>query len=127
MAFLKLKEGKMSHWKFLTNHAVVLLSLTENPTCTARELALTMEITERAVRKIIADLETEGYLEKFKEGRRLRFKINSKLPFRHPAQKDKAVGMLLDALNETQKLDAISLTGHAPAVHSRGSEAKFEI
>lgn len=89
----------MSNWKFLTNYALVLVHLTEQPTMTARELALSIGITERAIRKIIADLETEGYLDKTKEGRRLRFKVNSNLPFRHSTQNDKSIEKLLAALN----------------------------
>lgn len=115
----------MSHWKFLTNHAVVLLCLAENPTQTAREVALTMEITERAVRKIIADLEIEGYLEKSKEGRRVRYKINSKLPFRHPSQKDKSVEKLLVALKNPPMPDTEPLTAPDPSVQSMGTEAEI--
>ncbi len=77
----------MGEWTFLTNHALVLLYLAKHP-----------RITERAVRKIIADLEMEGYIEKEKEGRRVRYFVNPKLPFRHHTQKDKAIEKLLRAL-----------------------------
>jgi len=88
----------VAEWTFLTNHALVLIFLAKHPQITARELSMLIGITERAVRKIIADLETEGYIEKAKEGRRIRYSINSKLPFRHHAQRDKAIGRLLCAL-----------------------------
>jgi len=88
----------MGDWKFVTNHALVLAHLAKHPQMTARELSNSIGITERAVRKIIADLETEGYFEKEKEGRRVRYNVNPKLPFRHHTQKDKAIGKLLRAL-----------------------------
>lgn len=93
----------MSEWTFLTNHALVLLYLANHPRITALELSMTIGITERAVRKIIADLETEGYFKKEKEGRRVRYYINPKLPFRHQTQRDKAIEKLLRALGWKEK------------------------
>jgi predicted ArsR family transcriptional regulator len=93
----------MAEWTFLTNYALVLLYLAKHPRITARELSMSIGITERAVRKIIADLETEGYFEKEKEGRRVRYSINPKLPFRHYTQKDKAIEKLLGALGWNRK------------------------
>jgi len=88
----------MKEWRFITNYALVLVHLAKHPQITARELATSIGITERAVRKIIADLEAEGYFRKEKEGRRVRYHINPKLPFRHHTQKDKAIEKLLGAL-----------------------------
>jgi predicted ArsR family transcriptional regulator len=88
----------MAEWTFLTNHAVVLVYLARHPKITARELASSIGITERAVRKIIADLEAEGYISKAKEGRGVRYSINSQLPLRHRTQKDKSVEGLLFTL-----------------------------
>ena len=45
-------------WTFLTNHAHVLLCLAEKPDMLLRQVAATVGITERAVQKIVADLET---------------------------------------------------------------------
>jgi len=88
----------MAEWTFLTNHALVLIFLATHPKITARNLSMLIGITERTVRKIISDLETEGYIEKVKEGRRVKYNINSRLPFRHPSQRDKAIGKLLETL-----------------------------
>ena len=88
----------MKEWTFLTNHARVLTFLAFHPQVTARELSMSIGITERAVRNIIADLESKKYIEKSKEGRRVRYKINPKVPFRHQSQRDKAIGVLLKAL-----------------------------
>jgi DNA-binding Lrp family transcriptional regulator len=88
----------MKEWTFLTHHARALMLLANRPRITAREMSTMIGITERSIRSIIADLEAEGYIEKSKEGRRIKYKINVKLPFRHSAQKDLSIEKLLKAL-----------------------------
>ena len=60
----------MPGWKFLTNHALVLCLVAQQPRITAREIAAVVGITEKATRNIINDLEADGYVDKKKEGRR---------------------------------------------------------
>ena len=88
----------MAKWTFVTNHAVVLTYLAKHPSITARQLALEIGITERAVRTIIADLEAEGYIVKAKEGRRVRYGVKAGMPLRHSTQPDRQVGKLLKVL-----------------------------
>jgi len=92
----------MATWTFLTNHAIVLFFLAKHPLITGRELSTLIGITERSVRNIIADLESEGYIRRSKEGRQVRCKINPHLPLRHHTQKDKAIRILLEALDRGQ-------------------------
>jgi DNA-binding transcriptional regulator PaaX len=68
------------------------------PLITANEISSKIGITERAVRKIIVDFDKEGYIVKGKEGRGVRYKINSRMPLRRKTQGDKAVADLLKAL-----------------------------
>ena len=93
----------MAEWTFVTNHAAVLSFLSRHPRITARELALEVGITERAVRKIIKDLEMEGYILKTRDGRRSRYSIKPKLPLRHKTQRDKPIGDLLEVLGWDRK------------------------
>ena len=93
----------MPGWTFLTNHALVLSVLAKNPRITGRELSETVGITERATRKIIADLEAEGYITKKKEGRRIKYRINPDLPMRHKTYQDTAIGDFLKALGWKKK------------------------
>ncbi len=88
----------MAQWTFLTNHALVLKFLALNPRITANEISSQIGITERAVRKIIADFNKEGYIEKGKEGRRVRYKIKSRMPLQDRTQQGKVVGDLLKIL-----------------------------
>jgi DNA-binding transcriptional ArsR family regulator len=92
----------MGTWTFLTNHAIVLFFLAKHPLITGRELSRLIGITERSVRNIISDLESEGYIKRSKEGRQVRYKTNPHLPFRHHTQKDKAIRVLLEALDREQ-------------------------
>jgi DNA-binding MarR family transcriptional regulator len=68
----------MAKWTFLTNHAKVLYFLAKHQLITGRELSGVIGITERTVRNIITDLESAGYINRSKEGRRVRYKINKK-------------------------------------------------
>ncbi|MCL6563466.1 MAG: winged helix-turn-helix transcriptional regulator [Firmicutes bacterium] len=91
-----MKTGK---WTFLTNHAQVLLCLASNGgQMTAREIAHAVGITERAVQRILSDLEAAGYISRFRDGRRNRYEIHSDLPMRHPAQRGLTVRDLLEIM-----------------------------
>ena len=93
----------MSEWTFLTNHALVLSFLAKNPRITARELSMTIGITERAVRRVIADLHDTGYISKKKEGRGVRYRINPDLPLRHDTYRETAIGDFLGSLGWKRK------------------------
>jgi predicted transcriptional regulator of viral defense system len=88
----------MPGWKFVTNHALVLCLIAKQSRITAREISATIGITEKATRNIINDLETEGYITKKKEGRRLKYTIDPDMPLRSETQQDKAIGDLLRTL-----------------------------
>ena len=88
----------MPGWKFVTNHALVLCQIAQQPRITIRELSLTIGITEKAIHRIITDLEIDGYITKIREGRRLGYRINPDLCLRGEMVHDKAVGDLLEVL-----------------------------
>ena len=88
----------MGEWKFVTNHALVLCLIAQQPRITAREIAATVGITEKTTRNIISDLEADDYITKAKEGRRLRYSVDPEMPLRHEMHEDRAVGDLLEVL-----------------------------
>jgi DNA-binding Lrp family transcriptional regulator len=88
----------MPGWKFLSNHLLVLYLIAQQPRITAREISTSLGITEKATRNIINDLETEGYITKQKEGRRLNYKLDVDLPLRAETHRDKTVGEILRTL-----------------------------
>jgi predicted transcriptional regulator len=89
---------KASKWTFLTNHAHVLLCLAKSPSMRIRDLALEVDITERAVQRIIAELLDEGYLGKVKEGRRNSYKLEISKPLKHPVESHKQVKDLIQLI-----------------------------
>ena len=88
----------MAEWTFLTNHALVLSFIAFHQQITARDLAKEIGITERATRKIIADLLSTGYITKKRKGRCNHYFVNSVLPLRHSSHRETEVGKLLRAL-----------------------------
>jgi DNA-binding transcriptional regulator PaaX len=93
----------MSQWTFVTNHSVVLSFIARHPMITAHELALEVGISERAIRRIIAELQDGGYLTKKKKGRRIQYQVKHHAPLRHETQEDKVVGNLLKVLSAQRK------------------------
>jgi len=82
-------------WNFLTNHAHVLLCIARDPEVRLRDVATLVGITERAVQRIVTDLEGAGYLKVSKVGRRNRYEIDWNQPLRHPLERQRTVGALL--------------------------------
>jgi predicted ArsR family transcriptional regulator len=58
-----------SRWGFITNHGAVLALVAHEGQITAKDIADTLGLTERPVRRIIAELDAAGYLQKKREGR----------------------------------------------------------
>ena len=88
----------MPRCKFVTNYSLVLCQIAQRPRITMREIASAIGITEKATHSIIADLETDGYITKKREGRGSRYRINPDLCLRDEMLQDKAVGDLLEVL-----------------------------
>jgi len=94
----------MPEWTFITRHAVALSLIAKRPRITALELSAAMGVTERAVRKIIADLAATGYINKKREGRGVRYRINHDLSLRQDTHVEVAIGDLLKALGGKRNL-----------------------
>jgi DNA-binding transcriptional ArsR family regulator len=93
-------ETTGSHWTFLTNHLHVLILLSRNPSVVLRNVALQVKITERAVQRLIADLESGGYIEREKVGRQNHYRIRLDQPLRHAIGSHLSIGDLLTLVNE---------------------------
>jgi DNA-binding transcriptional regulator PaaX len=85
-------------WTFLSNHGHVLICLARYPNIPLRHVAARVGITERAVQRIVAELEGAGYLTRFREGRRNRYRIHRDEPLRHALERHHTVGQLLDSV-----------------------------
>ena len=88
----------MPEWMFLTKHALVLSLIAKQPRITAIELATAIGTTERAVRRVIAELFADGYVSKKRAGRGIKYHINPDLSMRHDTHREIVIGDFLEAL-----------------------------
>jgi hypothetical protein len=91
----------MTSWTFLTNHARVLLCVAHDPGARLRDIAASLNITERSAFGIITDLAEAGYVVKEKDGRRNRYHVQAHLPLPEPAGRERTVGEVLALLAGT--------------------------
>ena len=81
----------MADWKFITNHAQVLLCIARDQETRLREVAEACGITERAAHRIVADLEEAGYTSRERIGRRNRYEFHPEVAMRHPRMEQRFV------------------------------------
>ncbi|MFG2794657.1 helix-turn-helix transcriptional regulator [Streptomyces sp. NPDC048419] len=104
-------------WTFLTNHSRVLAAIAEDRTTRVRDIAARCRLTERAVQKIIADLEAGGYLTRVREGRSNLYRIAPDMLLRHPADAPATVAELLAILAHHESGQAIASMAPEPDEH----------
>jgi DNA-binding MarR family transcriptional regulator len=90
-------------WDFLTNHAHVLLCVSQDSGIRLRDIAAAVGITERSAHKVLSELIEEGYVLRERHGRRNRYKVKPELPLRHPLVRERAVGELLEVLSRSER------------------------
>ncbi len=79
-------KAEMNKWTFFTNHAHVLILLYIDANVVLREIAAKVGITERAVQRIVQDLEDGGFIERERVGRRNRYHVLRDKYLRHPIE-----------------------------------------
>lgn len=84
----------------LTNHDRVLAAIADDPGTRIRDIAARCRLTERAVQKIISDLEQNGCLTHTRQGRSNLYRIEEGTVLRHPADAGLTVAGLLAALDQ---------------------------
>jgi len=94
----------MASWGFLTNHARVLLCISDDPGARLRDISAALGITERSAHTIVTDLIEDGYVVKVKDGRRNRYQIRAERPLPEPASRQPTVGELLALLAHTSTM-----------------------
>lgn len=119
-------DAQQPRWNFFTNHAHVLFYLNSHPNEPLRKVALAVGITERAVQRIVAELEEGGYLVRTKVGRQNKYSIGGDAPLRHPLEAHRSVEDLLewvkpanasgDVLDEYKALENWTIGEHGSEV-----------
>jgi len=85
-------------WSFFTNHARVLICISRDPGLRLRDLAATLDITERSAYGIVSDLVEAGYVVKERDGRRNRYRVQEQLPLPEPISGERTIGEVLGVL-----------------------------
>jgi uncharacterized membrane protein len=94
-----MSDADVPTWKFLTNHAQVLVCIANDPGIRLRDISKKVGITERAAHRIVVELGTSGYITRERTGRRNHYTINSDVPVHDPIAREQSVGRLLEILN----------------------------
>jgi predicted transcriptional regulator len=89
------KDMAEATWTFLSNHTHVLVCLAADGDQTVRDIAQKVGITERAVLRIVSELEQGGVLSRERDGRRNRYTIDLEAPLRHPLEAHCRIGDIL--------------------------------
>jgi len=93
----------MAQWGFLTNHALVLIHVANNPRSTLREIADAVGITERAALSILRAMEEDKIITRQREGRRNRYWIDFPALWDHQLKAPYSIAELVDGLSEITK------------------------
>ncbi len=91
-------DDAATSWTFLTNHAHVMIAISRNPDIRQRDVADQVGITIGAVQRIVHELIEGGYLISEKVGRRNHYRIEGKLPLRHPMESSHSIDELISLL-----------------------------
>jgi hypothetical protein len=91
----------VASWTFLTPHARVLLCVAHDPGARLRDIAASLNISERSAFGIISDLAQAGYVVKEKDGRRNRYRVQARLPGPEPDGPERTIGEILYLLTST--------------------------
>ena len=87
-----------TRWGLLTNHALVLIHVTEHRRSTLREIALSVGITERAALSILRALEEDSIVARRKDGRRNVYTVDMEALLAHRSHGQYTIEQLATAL-----------------------------
>jgi len=118
----------MGDWTFFSNYGHVLVCLARNREARLRDVAAEVGITERAVQKIVRDLQDEGFLTISKQGRCNRYRINRRKSLRHDLESHCTVGKLLALVTRAAPPEetAIAAVAVEPAAEPVAGSARPE-
>lgn len=83
---MQMTEQEPVQWTFFTNYTHVLICLHRQPEIRLREIAEKVGITERAVQRIVRELQLAGFVTIVREGRRNSYKVDGRRRLRHPLE-----------------------------------------
>jgi hypothetical protein len=108
-------------WTFLTNHAQVLMCITNDPEIRLRDIGELVGITERASHRIVSDLAAAGYIARIRVGRRTLYTVNPHHPLPDPIAREESVGRLLQTVTGTSYAERRAGTRRTSGPDRRGA------
>ena len=105
----------MGDWTLFSNHGHVLVCLARNREARLRDVARDVGITERAVQKIVRELQLAGFITIAKHGRCNRYNINARKNLRHDLEARCSVGRLMQLLTKPEGRGGKSIESEAAA------------
>jgi len=99
---------------FMSVHRGVPRLYRNNADGTFTDVAAEVDITERAVQRIVLDLEEAGVIHRHRQGRRNVYQVLTNQPLRHPVESHRTVGDLLELVNGSRE------PGGEPGGHEPG-------
>ena len=120
-------KDKKNQWNVLSNHGLVLICLNNYEGYPMRLIAQVIGITERAVQRIISDLEQFEYITREKVGRKNKYKIRKEASLRHAVSGHCTVGQFLECFDANiDAVDEINNINHW-RIGEHGSEMYHQI
>lgn len=119
----------MSNWTLFSNHGHVLFCLSRDPEARLRDVASDVGITERAVQKIVRDLQDGGMISVTKSGRRNCYQIHKKQPLRHELESACTLRDLLGIVNQAPAVERPAASQNVKPAQARPArpEAKAQV
>ena len=93
-------------WTYLTNHTHVLICLAQDSEMRLRDVAEKVGITERAVQRIVSELEESGAITRVRDGRRNHYDVHLEAQLRHPIEAHRTIRELI-ALAEKPPVEPV--------------------
>lgn len=103
----------MSNWTIFSNHGHVLVCLARDSEARLRDVADDVGLTERAVQKIVRDLQDNGMISVSKHGRRNRYRIDNDKPLRHDLEAHCTLGALLNLVAHQSSAEQVEVAPEA--------------
>ena len=118
----------MGNWTFFSNYGHVLVCLSRNNKARLRDVALEVGITERAVQKIVRDMQDAGFITVSKQGRCNRYRLNKRKSLRHGLESHCNIGKLLALVTRPDpvKVAAEKIADAEPLTRETASHARPE-
>ena len=85
-------------WTLFSNHGIVLAYIAKRPQSTTPEIAQETLLSVWGVQRIITDLEKDGYIGKYKNGRCNEYKVYYQMPLRHRLMRHYTMGKVLKSI-----------------------------